>query len=444
MRTKPLTLTVLGGGSFYTPSFVGTMCRRPEVFANTQVRLNDPDTERVALVKAFCERFTQAKGIPMSFVDAPDLDHALEGADFVITTFRIGGVPSLTLDEAIPPRFGYYGDETAGPGGMFMAIRTAPVVLDVARRMAKLCAQAWLLNYANPTNFVADALRRAGFPRTVGLCDGFICPPNDIGVSLRIDPKRILTRHAGVNHCSWTYRAEYEGRDLLKELREADPKQIEQNLAAELGPERVHGPLRWFEIFQLAGLYPAPAGHMACMFFHDEVVEVQQRTGRRPHLRVEDRTKSNWDSLRAVLKEFDMSAADKVAKTHFGAHADLAIGVAAALDQDSGELFPVNVPQTGAVPGFSPQSVLEVYSVVNRSGFHPQPVPRFPDYVLAQQNNLLAFQQLVVQGILEKDRHLLLQALALHPFTKSISKARELFEAMWEEEKEVLGPYWTG
>jgi alpha-galactosidase/6-phospho-beta-glucosidase family protein len=139
-----------------------------------------------------------------------------------------------------------------------------------------------------------------------------------------------------------------------------------------------------------------------------------------------------------------MSAADKVAKTHFGAHADLAIGVAAALDQDSGELFPVNVPQTGAVPGFSPQSVLEVYSVVNRSGFHPQPVPRFPDYVLAQQNNLLAFQQLVVQGILEKDRHLLLQALALHPFTKSISKARELFEAMWEEEKEVLGPYWTG
>jgi 6-phospho-beta-glucosidase len=440
---KGLTLAVLGGGSFYTPSFIGTMCRKPEVFANAEVRLNDPDSERVALVKAFCEVFTRAKNVPMSFASAPELDRALDGADFVITTFRIGGIPSLDLDEAIPPRFGYYGDETAGPGGMFMAIRTAPVVLDVAGRMARLCPDAWLLNYANPTNFVADALRRAGYPRTVGLCDGFICPPNDIGVSLGIEPKQILTRHVGVNHCSWTYRAEFEGRDLLEELRRATPQQIEKNLADALGAERARGPMRWFEIFRLAGLYPAPAGHMMCHFFHDEMVERQRTGGRRPHSGVGQRTQRNWDSLKAVLDEFNMAEAEKVAKTHFGAHADLAIGVAAALAQDTGELFPANVPNNGAAPGFSDDTVLENYCIVGRGGFQPQPVPRFPDYVLAQQSALVAFQQLTVRGILEKDRHLLLQALALHPFTKSIAKARELFEAMWEEEKAVLGPYWA-
>ncbi|MBN2582559.1 MAG: hypothetical protein JXL80_05780, partial [Planctomycetes bacterium] len=140
-----ITLTILGGGSFFTPSFIGTMCSRPEVFAGAEVRLHDLATDRVALVKAFCEKFTRSRKVPMTFVEAPDLDRSLDGADFVIATFRIGGVRSIQMDESIPPRFGYFGNETVGPGGMFMAARTVPVVLDVAARMKRLCPEAWLL-----------------------------------------------------------------------------------------------------------------------------------------------------------------------------------------------------------------------------------------------------------------------------------------------------------
>ena len=163
MGAGALTLTVLGGGSFFTPSFIGTMCRMPETFGDTEVRLHDPDVERVELVKSFCEVFTRAKNVPMTFVPEPDLDRALDGADFVIATFRIGGAKSLIMDEAIPPRFGYVGNETVGPGGLFMAVRTVPVLLDVAERMRRLCPDAWLLNYANPTNFIGDALCKTGF-----------------------------------------------------------------------------------------------------------------------------------------------------------------------------------------------------------------------------------------------------------------------------------------
>lgn len=439
-----VTLTVIGGGSFFTPSFIGTMCRRPEIFSGAEVRLSDPDAERVRLVKAFCETYTRAKGIPMTFVAAPDLDRALDGADVVITTFRVGGPPALLLDESIPPRFGYYGDETVGPGGMFMAIRTVPVVLDIARRMSRLCPGAWLLNYANPTNFIADALHRSGTTRSASLCDGFICPPNDIGITLLgQETQRIVTRHAGVNHCGWCYSAEFEGRDLLEELRHVDDALVEKNLAT-LPPEGAVRRRRWLELFRLTGLYPAPAGHMECYFYHDECLQRQLARGAAPHAGVSDRGRSNWDRLKAVLADFRLDAAEQVAKAHRGAHADLAIGVAAALTADTGELYPVNLPHGQALPGFAPHDVLEVYCRVTKRGFEPVRVPAFPRMIHAQQTHLLAVQQLAVQGILEKDRRLLLQALCLHPFTRSVTTARKLFDAMWHEERDILGSYWSG
>jgi len=442
MASDSLRLTVLGGGSFFTPSFIGTMRRTPEVFADTEVRLNDLNAERVALVQAFCEKYTQAKGVPMTFVPEPDLDRALEGVHFVLATFRIGGVRSLVLDESIPPRFDYVGNETVGPGGLFMAVRTIPAVLDAAERMSRLCPDAWLLNYANPTNFVADALYRAGFTRSVGLCDGFICPPADVGVMFGLTREQVRTRHAGVNHCSWTYRAESDGRDLLQELREADPAAIEANLA-KLG-DRARRPRRWLEIFRAVDLFPAPAGHLEPYYFHDEILAAQKKGRTDYHTYRQDRDNKNWASLRAVLEDWNEDAANQVAKTHLGAHADLAIGVAVALATDSGAVFPVNVPHGGAVPGISPDTVLEVYSIVSRHGFEPITTPRFPDNLIAQQAHLAAVEKLTVQGIMEKRKGLIFQALVLHPFTNSIPRARALFDAMWEEERDVLGGYWDG
>jgi 6-phospho-beta-glucosidase len=444
MAGKPLTLTVLGGGSYFTPSFVGTMLNKGEVFAGATVRLHDLDADRVAMVKAFCERFIRSRGAAMTFVETPDLDQALAGADFVIATFRIFGIKSLTLDETIPPRFGYFGNETVGPGGVFMAMRTVPVVLDVARRMKRLCPQAWLLNYANPTNFIGDALQRDDHRRWVALCDGYICPPRDIGVTVGLDHERIATRHAGMNHCSWVYEARGDGRDLLEEMRRMTPEAVEANLAS-LKAAGVQSVKRWMDIFRTMGLYPAPAGHVEPYFYYDEWVQAQKPRPEDGPARRKEGDVRKWDQLKAVLNNWNDREAGQIARTHFGGHADLAIGVAAALATGSGEVFPVNVPHGGAVPGFSPDTVLEVYSKVTRDGFEPQSVPPFPPPVFVQQSQLAAVQKMVVTGILQKSRQTLLEALCVHPFTRSLATARALFDAMWKEEEEqgVLGPYWA-
>ena len=444
MAGESLTLTVLGGGSYYTPSFIGTMCRSPQVWSGAEVRLVDPNAERVALVKAFCEKFIGVKKVPMTFRGPMELDAGLDGADFVIATFRIGGIPSLRMDETIPPRFGYFGNETVGPGGMFMAMRTAPVVLDVARRMERLCPEAWLLNYANPTNFIADALWRTGFRRGVGLCDGFICPPNDIGATLGLDPKTVTTRHAGINHCSWTHSATCGGRDLLEELRHIDDAAVEKNLA-NLDARGAERRRCWLRIFRLAGLYPAPAGHMEAYFFQEESLQRQLAARERALTWRAESGQQTWARLKACLADFQEPEADQIARAHYGGHADLAIGVASAIAADSGAVWPVNMPHGGAVPGISPDTVLEVYSRVTRQGFAPIAVPPWPPFVVAQQAHLAAVQKLVVDGILARDRSRIFQALCLHPFTKSIDRARILFDAMWKEEQDAgaLGAYWT-
>jgi 6-phospho-beta-glucosidase len=441
MAKNGIKMTVLGGGSYFTPSFIGTMCRRPEVFTDTEVRLHDVNAERVKLVKAFNEQFVKAKNVPMTFIDEPDLDRAIEGADFVITTFRIGGEQSLILDETIPPRFGYYGDETMGPGGMFMAIRTVPVVIDVAKRMERLCPDAWLLNYANPTNFITDALKQRSKIKSAGLCDGYITPPREIGQMLDIPKEKIKARHAGINHCSWAFQAEYEGKDVFQMLRDAEDKIINENISkqSEEVAEVLRGNLDLFKIFNF---YPLPSDHIQRFYNHDMYLDKQKKSKKIYHTLREDENKANWEGLKKVIVNFDEKKAEQVAKAHKGAHADLAIGVTAAIASNSGEVFHANVPNGGAYQDISPETVMELPCKVSKNGFSPQPVPKYPKSITAQQTYLSVFQQLVVQGILEKNKNLFIQALILEPFTSSVAIAKDLFNTMWDEEREVLGDYW--
>jgi len=444
MAAKKLVLTVLGGGSYFTPSFVGTMVQKPQIWADAEVRLQDPNEERVRLVKQFCEKYVVRKNVPMTFVPQQDLDKALAGADFVITTFRVGGVHALSLDESIPPRFGYMGDETAGPGGMFMAIRTVPVVLDIAKRMEKLSPDGWLLNYANPTHYIAAGVTRATRTKAIGLCDNYICPMADFSWLLGMDQhmRSIKARHVGYNHCNWVYSAEFQGRDLMKEMLHGDQEVVRRNV--ERSPSAKWSFEQNLMLFRLTGWMPVGLSHFLPYFFHQEFLERQLASGRRPHSAVEDATNKKWDLLKSQLTNYEDKIADQVARTqHGGAHADLALGVASAIAADTGEEYSVNVPHGGAVPGFAPERVIEFFAKVGKNGCTPvKGIPTFPPMIMAHQQLLFAYKKLVVDGILEKDKNKFLQALFIHPFTKSCVKAKELFAAMWEEEKETLGTYW--
>lgn len=450
---RSLVIPILGGGSLFVPGLVATMCSRPEVFASAEVRLQDINPERVALIKQFCERYAEAVDVPMSFADQPELERALDGADFVIATFRIGGERSTILDETIPPRFGYYGEETTGPGGMFMAMRTAPVLVEVAKKMERLCPEAWLVNYANPANFLSDAVVRATAIKTVSLCDGYTEGRDHIAASLGIPDDRVFTLHAGLNHFSWIYRAEdtETGGDLLQALREAGAIAIKRNLARTDDFNRYHI-MRGYEIFEVYGVYPSISDHMDCYFYLNEAIEGQLENDTTVYESMidEQQIKKNWDDLKAVLAEFSLDGAHRVAFGHetyaadLGAHSDLAVGLIDSIVRNSGDLWAVNVPNRGAIQGIDADTVVELYARVDSNGCTPLLTPPLPDSLLARMNQLAAHQKLVVSGILERNLDAIFEALTIHPWTTSIDRARDCFNAMLEEEAEVMGDYWDG
>jgi len=442
-KKKPLKLVVVGGGSFFVPSFVGSMVMKPGIWAGAEVCLNDPDSERVRLVKMFNEKYVARQNFPMTFTAQPDLNRALEGADFVITTVRIGGVRALHLDENIPPRFGYLGDETAGPGGMFMAIRTVPVAVALAKRMEKICPDAWLLNYSNPTHYITAGVLQTTGIKSVGLCDNYIAAKNDFAFLLGLsDVKNIKVRFCGYNHCNWVYSANYRGRDLLKALKQSTLTERKKHLVKAKSERGKWLMERGLELLDLTGRFPVATGHSMPYFFHTEFLKRELKYGG-PHKFIEEVNKKNWDTLKSQLIKYDEETANRVVRAqHGGAHADLAIGVASAIAADTGEEYPVNMRNGNTVPGFSKEEVTEFYAKISKKGCTPVKVPAFPPVLLAHQQLLNTCKNLVVQGILEKNKAKFLEALLLHPFTSSASKAKELFETMWREEETVHGAYW--
>jgi alpha-galactosidase/6-phospho-beta-glucosidase family protein len=256
--------------------------------------------------------------------------------------------------------------------------------------------------------------------------------------------EEIDARHAGLNHFGWVTRARHGQRDLLDELKRADSDFVLRNIAATKSDEyRFHLELG-HELFNLYGVYPCPLGHMTPYFFHDLFLERQVRRANRYHTVHAGSGRSNWDRLARLNAAFDEREADSIARVHKGKHAELAIGVVAGLAGDLGRLFAVNLPNAGALPGVPSGTIVETYALVNSDGFTPLCEAELPKGILARINQLAAYGELVVQGILERNLRLIFQALCSHPFTRSVRGARSLFRGMLERERDVMGPHWQG
>ena len=275
---KPLTLKGaqrlrIGGGSAYAAGIVNTLAQRGDEFAGAEVVLMDlPEgSERQETILALGKNLAQVHGADISYRATLELDDALAGADFVVTCFRIGGREALNLDVSIPMKYDIYGDETAGPGGIFFALRSVPVMVDIAKRMERLCPDAYLVNYANPTAFIADAVRRETRIEELSLCNGYL------GVGLLAEQflgypsKEVVAFTAGVNHFTWLLRATLKEKDITEEL-------VEALKADDLETK----PWKWqrvIEIVRMYGLVPIPTTHMVDYLFRSDVVEHEKAQG---------------------------------------------------------------------------------------------------------------------------------------------------------------------
>ncbi|MCH0541703.1 6-phospho-beta-glucosidase [Streptomyces sp. MUM 203J] len=446
-----MRLTILGGGGFRVPLVYRALLADRAEGRVTRVVLHDVDADRLAAIGKVLA--AQAEGVP----DAPavtattDLDEALRGADFVFSAIRVGGLAGRAADERVALAEGVLGQETVGAGGIAYGLRTVPVAVEIARRVAALAPDAWVINFTNPAGLVTEAMSRVLGDRVIGICDSPVGLGRRVARVLGVDPAEAWFDYAGLNHLGWLRGLKAGGRDLLPELL-ADPERLG---SFEEG--------RLFGADWLRSLGAVPNEYLHYYYFGRETVGAYQdalRTGgtRGAYLR-EQQAGFYRDALAPGVPALDawlrtladreatyMAANREAAGDGAGrAEADLepggyeqvALALMRAIARDERATLILNVRNRSALRELDADAVVEVPCLVDANGAHPVTVTPLPYHAVGLVTAVKAVEREVLTAAESRSRDAAVKAFALHPLVDSVAVARRLLAAYTAEHPEL-------
>lgn len=414
-------LVYIGGGSTRAPGTVAALVERGAAFAGSEIVLVDLDPDRLDVVRRLLERMVEAHGVDLRVRATLDRSAALDEADVVLTSFRPGGFEARALDETIPMRHGVIGQETQGPGGFFMALRTIAVMRDIVEEMERRCPHAWLVNYTNPVNLVSEAITHHSPVRCVSLCEGPLTFPADLARTAGLDPSRLDATLVGLNHTGWTVRHRYDGADAMPLIEAADEVRARDAAPRSRDELMVH---------LAATMGAIPSAYLYYFYFREHAVEAARSAGRTRAQVIMAEVDDYWAHYREQAKA-DEPRLDPARSRGGILELELAIDVIDALVNDRGTTWPVNVPnRDGALPGFPEDLVVEVPARVSASGIEPIPVSSLPRHVRGLILALGEYQALAAEAAWSGSRRDGIRALASHPLVGSLPLAETLFGEM--------------
>ncbi|NDV01330.1 glycoside hydrolase [Pseudoroseicyclus tamaricis] len=415
-RTK---IAYIGGGSTRAPAVVRGLIDKAAAFAGSEVTLIDVDPGHLATIEKLARRMAAAAGADIRFNATRDRRAGLEDADIVLSSFRPGGFEARLQDETIPLRHGVIGQETQGPGGFFMALRAIEALKPMLAEMDEVCPDALLLNYTNPVNIVADAVSRYTDRKVISLCEGPIIFPIEVAEAAGLDPAGLDVRMIGVNHGSWSVRHLHDGTDMIAKVREAWEARRGDN---SLSPQ--HRRL----LHMTAAMGAIPSQYFKYYYFREEIVAELKAA---PTTRAEDIMATNPDNW-AHYKEQAEAETPRLDPARSRGGMDLleiAVDVMDAVTNDRPEIWPVNVPNNGAIEGLPDDLVIEAHGLVDRHGAQPLASGPIPSQVRGLVMMLAEYQRLAADAAWTGGRTEAIQALTANPLVMQLPVA----EAIWED-----------
>ena len=410
-----IKVAVIGGGSTYTPELIEGLANRRDRLPMDELVLHDIDAERRDIVGGLAERMLRRLDWNGRLTLSADAGDAMDGASFVLLQLRIGGQAARLVDETLPLRFGTIGQETTGAGGLAKALRTVPVVLELAELAGRRAAPgAWIVDFTNPVGVVTQALSDAGH-RAIGLCNVAISLQRRLAALLGVEPDRLELGHVGLNHLSWITSARFDGVDRLPELLEKHGASIASDLKLPV------------ELIRRLGA--VPSYYLRYYYAFDEVL-AEQRAGYR-------RAEEVMELERRLLDMYaDPSLDTKPAllNDRGGAfYSEAAAALLASLHDGAGDVQVVDVRNGGAVPELGADDVVEVPARIDRSGAHPLPQAPMDPEMLALVGDVKAFERLAIRAAISGTPEDAQRALQAHPLVgPRIGDVRPLLEAMLE------------
>ncbi|CQR60611.1 6-phospho-beta-glucosidase [Streptomyces leeuwenhoekii] len=432
-----MRLTILGGGGFRVPLVYGALLADRGEGRVTRVVLHDLDAGRLAAVTRVLAE--QAAGV----ADAPrvtattDLDEAVRGADFVFSAIRVGGLEGRAHDERVALAEGVLGQETVGAGGIAYGLRTVPVAVDIARRVARLAPDAWVINFTNPAGLVTEAMSRHLGDRVIGICDSPVGLGRRIARVLGVDPDEAWIDYVGLNHLGWVRGLRVAGRDELPRLL-ADAK-----LLGSFEEGRLFGP-EW-----LRELGAIPNEYLHYYYFNRETVAAYRRAERTRGAFLRDQQAgfykavldpgvsalAAWQRTRAEREATYMSenreaagAGEREAEDLSGGYERVALALMRAIARNERATLILNVRNRGTLPVLDSEAVIEVPCLVGADGAHPVAAGPLPDHATGLVCAVKAVEREVLAAAESGSRATAVKAFALHPLVDSVAVARRLVD----------------
>ncbi|WP_327404016.1 6-phospho-beta-glucosidase [Streptomyces sp. NBC_01288] len=418
-----MKLTVVGGGSTYTPELIDGFARLRDTLPVEELVLVDPAPERLELVGGLARRIFAKQGHPGRIVTTFDLDAGVEGADAVLLQLRVGGQAAREQDETWPLECGCVGQETTGAGGLAKALRTVPVVLDIAERVRRTNPDAWIIDFTNPVGIVTRALLQAGH-KAVGLCNVAIGFQRKFAGLLGVTPADVHLDHVGLNHLTWETGVRLggpEGENVLPRLL----GEHGDDIAADLSLPRV----------LLDRLGVVPSYYLRYFYAHDEVVrELRTKPSRASEVAEMERN---------LLKMYADPALDEkpalLAKRGGAYYSEAAVDLAASLLGGGGSPYQVvNTYNKGTLPFLPDDAVIEVQAAVGAKGATPLAVQDVDPLYAGLMANVTAYEDLALEAALRGGRDRVFRALLSHPLIGQYEYAEALTDQLIAHNREHL------
>ncbi|MFC1464603.1 MAG: glycoside hydrolase [Candidatus Brachytrichaceae bacterium NZ_4S206] len=415
-----IKIAYIGGGSTRAPGTMASFIHQGQNFLGSEIVLIDLDEERLALVKKLAEKMIAVRGLDLRVSMTTHRRDGLRDCDAVLTSYRPGGFEARHLDESIPLKYGVIGQETQGPGGFFMALRSIVVMKEIIADVEAVCPKARVFNYTNPINIVAEAVTHNSPVWFAAFCEGPLFFGHDFAEWIGLDRARMDVAMIGLNHGSWSVRHTYDGQDFMPLLERAYAERCKDNSL----------PAWKLRLMNLAVTMGALPAHYFQYYYFKEEILAELRA--KPTTRAQDIMASvpdYWQHYREQAECDDPQLDPR--RSRGGIHElELAIDAMDAIFNDRGEVLPVNVPNRGSISNLPDDRVVETQGFLDRHGIAPLAMGALPPQVLGLVEMLSEYQSLTAQAAWSGGKRDAVRALASNPLVFSLHKAQAIYDEM--------------
>ncbi|MBP1132983.1 6-phospho-beta-glucosidase [Serratia sp. PL17] len=418
-----LKIAVIGGGSSYTPELVDGLIQRIEELPVTELALVDvePGREKVEIIAALTQRMLARHGLEQVKVSVHfELDDAIRGASFVLTQFRVGQLPARAADERLGLKYDLIGQETTGVGGFAKALRTIPVMLDIARRVEKLAPDAWIINFTNPAGIVTEAVSRYTKAKIIGLCNVPISMHHMIANMLKAPYSEVQLQFAGLNHMVWVHQVTQNGLDVTDQVINmlCDGAALTMNNIKEEPWQP--------DFLRAVGAIPCP--YHRYFYQTKEMLAEEIAAAAERGTRAEQVMKVEKELFELYADPHLDSKPEQLSFRGGSYYSEVALELIRAIHNNLGTQLVVNTANRGAIRGLPDDAVIETNCIVDAQGAHPLTFGTLPDAMHALTQQVKAYERLTIDAAVHGCRRSALLALVTNPLVGNANVAQPLLD----------------